>query len=48
MIDIVRKLSLRFTKDVEYIEDEIERHGYNTLMFILRLEHITGKRVNES
>ena len=48
IIDIVRKLSLRFTKDLEYIEDEIERHGSHTLMFALRPEHITGKRVNES
>ena len=48
MIDIVRRLSLRFTKDVEYIEDEIQRHGRHTLMFALRPEHITGKRVNES
>ncbi len=48
MIDIVRRLSLRFTKDLEYIEDEIERHGSHTLMFALRPEHITGKRVNES
>ena len=48
MLDIIRRLSLRFTDDSEYIEEEIEKHGAHTLMFALRPEHITGKRVNES
>ena len=46
--DIARKLSLRFTDDVSYIDEEIERAGPRTLMFVLKPEHITGKRVNES
>lgn len=46
--DIARKLSLKFTDDLEYIEKEIERSGPATLMFRLRPEHITGKRVKEA
>ena len=42
-----RRLSRRFTDDEEYIEKEIEKVGPFTLMFALRPEHITGKRVKE-
>ena len=33
--------------DLGYIEKEIEKAGPFTLMFALRPEHITGKRVKE-
>lgn len=46
--DISRKLSLKFTDDLEYIEQEIEKFGPATLMFALVPEHITGKRVREA
>lgn len=47
IIDISRKLSLKFTDDLEYIEEEIRMHGYRTAMLELVPEHITGKRVHE-
>ncbi len=45
---ISRLLSHKFTDDDRYIEEEIEKHGPQTLMFALVPEHITGKIVNES
>jgi len=47
-MEICRKLSLKFTKNVDYIESEIQKYGGNTLCLELRPEHITGKLVNES
>lgn len=47
-MEICRSLSLKYTPDVEYIEDEIRRFGENTLCYELEPEHITGKLVNES
>ncbi len=47
-MEIYRRLSLKFTKDREYIESEIEKYARNTLCYELRPEHITGKIVNES
>ena len=38
---------LQVPDDEEYIEKEIEKAGPFTLMFALRPEHITGKRVKE-
>ncbi len=46
--DIARRLSLKFIDDEEYIEKEIERIGFATLMFALVPEHMTGKLVCES
>jgi len=48
IIDICRKLSYKFTDDETYIENEISRSGYKTFMFALNIEHMSGKRVNES
>lgn len=48
MIDLCRKLSYKFTDDEKYIEDEIERAAFRTLMYELIPEHITGKLVNEA
>ena len=45
---IARELSLKFTDDMEYIDNEIENSGPGTLMFVLTPEKITGKIVNES
>ena len=45
---IAKELSLKFTDDMEYIDNEIERSGPGTLMFVLTPEKITGKIVNES
>lgn len=47
-IEIYRALSLKFTSDTEYIEDEIRRLAKNTLCYELRPEHISGKAVNEA
>ena len=45
---IAKELSLKFTDDMTYIDNEIEKSGPGTLMFVLTPEMITGKIVNES
>jgi nitroimidazol reductase NimA-like FMN-containing flavoprotein (pyridoxamine 5'-phosphate oxidase superfamily) len=47
-VDICRKLSLKFTDDLDYIEKEIASFAKATLCYELTPEHITGKLVNES
>ena len=47
-VEIFRKLSLKFTSDIEYIDSEIQKLAKATLCYELRPEHITGKIVNES
>lgn len=47
-MEICRSLSLKYTSDLSYIEDEIEKFGKVTLCYELCPEHITGKIVNES
>ncbi|MDO4531564.1 MAG: pyridoxamine 5'-phosphate oxidase family protein [Bacillota bacterium] len=47
-INIVRKLSYKYTSDTEYIEKEIQQAGPYTLVFALEIEHMTGKLVNEA
>lgn len=47
-MEICRRLSLKFTDDVGYIESEIQKFGNATVCYELRPEHITGKTVNES
>jgi len=47
-LEVFRRLSLKFTSDVEYIESEIEKFADATLCYELRPEHMTGKIVNES
>jgi len=44
---ICRNLCLKFTDDEKYIQDEIDRSLKNTLMFRMKIEHLTGKVVNE-
>ncbi len=46
--DIVRRLSLKYTNDTDYIEKEIKEALDHTLVFALVPEHISGKMVNES
>ena len=47
-IEIIRKLSYKYTSDAEYIEREIRTAGARTLCLELIPEHMTGKLVNES
>ena len=47
-VDICRKLSLKFTDDMDYIEKEIESFAKATLCYELTPEHMTGKLVNEA
>lgn len=47
-MEICRKLSLKFTNNLEYIDSEIEKFGAATLCLELRPEYVTGKLVNES
>ena len=46
--EVARKLSYKFTDDEEYIESEIKNFLKSTLCFALKIEHLTGKIVNES
>jgi len=46
--DICRKLSLKFTDDLTYIDKEVHDHLSRTLCFELIPEHITGKLINEA
>ncbi len=48
MIDICRKLSHKFTDDESYIENEIKKAGFRTLMYELIPEYMTGKLVKEA
>ena len=48
MIDICRRLSRKFTDDESYIENEIKRAGFRTLMYELVPEHMSGKLVKEA
>ena len=47
-MEICRKLSLKYTPDMAYIEEEVRKFGKATLCYALTPEHITGKLVNES
>lgn len=47
MCEIVRRLSHKFTSDDNYIDEEIRSSLKGTLMFRLRIEHLTGKIVTE-
>ena len=46
--DICRKLCLKFTQDMEWIEKEIEADAKATILLELTPEHMCGKFVNES
>lgn len=48
IVDITTKLSYKFTRDDEYIEDEIKSYVHRTLVLELTPEHICGKLVKEA
>ncbi len=47
MLEIARRLSYKFTRDEDYIAEEIRSAAPRTLMFCLTPEHISGKTVSE-
>lgn len=47
-LEIVRKLSLQFTVDLAFIENEIANYGARTLFFRLVPRHMTGKQIREA
>lgn len=47
IVDITRKLSLKFIQDEEHIRREIESAAHRTLLMRLKPEHICGKLVRE-
>ena len=47
-LEISRRLSRKFTDDEAYIEREVAHAGPAVLCFRLRIEHMTGKLVNEA
>ena len=48
ILAMVRKLSLKYTDDLDLIEKDIERNGARVACLELTIEHMTGKLVNES
>lgn len=48
IVDISARLSRKFTKDEEYISNEIKLYAEKTLILKLIPEHICGKLVKES
>lgn len=46
--EIYRRMSLKYTSDIEYIDSEIRKFSKDTVCYELQPEHITGKIVNES
>lgn len=47
-MDVIRRMSRRFTDNEEYIEQEIQQAGARTLVFALTPEHMTGKTILEA
>ena len=47
-IEIIRRLSYKYTSDEAYIEDEIRHYGGGVVCLALKPEQITGKLVKES
>ena len=48
IVDIVAKLSRKFTQDEAYIQKEIELYAKETLLLKLNPEHMCGKLVTEA
>ncbi len=48
VVDISRKLSYKFTKDLQYIESEIEKYAKKTLLLKVQVQHMCGKQVLEA
>lgn len=47
-IDHVRKLGMKYSPTVEYVEEEIKNAASRVQMLALTIDHMTGKLVNES
>lgn len=47
-IDRVRKLGMKYSPTVEYVEEEIKNAASRVQMLALTIDHMTGKLVNES
>ena len=48
IVVVTTKLSLKFTSDMEYIKNEIDKYAFGTLLLKLVPEHICGKIIKES
>ena len=48
VVEICRKLSLKYTKDLDYIEEEISKYASGTVLMEMTIEHMTGKTVSEA
>ena len=46
--ELITELSKKFTTDMDYIHNEIEKFRKNTAILCLEIEHMTGKLVNEA
>ena len=46
--ELMMNFCKRFTDDANYIYNEIEKYGSNTIVLCLEIEHMTGKLVNEA
>ena len=46
--ELMVDFSKKFTDDLEYIHNEIEKFRNTTVLLCLEIEHMTGKTVNES
>ncbi len=47
-LEICRRLSLFFTEDRNYIEQEIHTSGQHVLVFSIEIEHMSGKLIHEA
>ena len=47
-LEVSRRLSYKFTRDEDYIENELRHFGDKVLVFALEPEHVCGKLVNEA
>ena len=46
--ELMTEFSKRFTADMDYIHNDIEKFRTNTTVLCLEIEHMTGKLVNEA
>ena len=46
--ELITEFSKKFTMDMDYIHNEIEKFRKNTAILCLEIEHMTGKLVNEA
>ena len=46
--ELITDFSKKFTTDMDYIHNEIEKFRKNTAILCLEIEHMTGKLVNEA